>query len=84
MHNMNAYWADGVCLSVCRSEWFNSRTAEQSLMKFGMNIMQLKATKNSNFEFPTIGNTNMADERTCEVGSTLELLNIGSCNNVRL
>jgi hypothetical protein len=30
--------------------------------------------------FPTIGNTNMADERTCEVGSTLAPLTIGSFN----
>jgi hypothetical protein len=40
--------------------------------------MQLEATLNSYFLFPTIGNTNMADERTCEVGSTLALFKMGS------
>jgi hypothetical protein len=49
-------------------------------MKFGMDIRQLGTT----FEIPTIGNTNMADEKTCEVGSTLVPLAVGPYNDVWL
>jgi hypothetical protein len=44
-------------------------------MKFYVNVVSLEATQNS---FPTIGGTNMADARTCEMGVTLALLNVAS------
>jgi hypothetical protein len=40
-------------------------------MKFDMDIIPLKATVNSTFQFPTIGNTDMANTRICKVGATL-------------
>jgi hypothetical protein len=49
-------------------------------MKFGM---PLDFPYNRTFQFPKIGNTNMADEQTCEVESTLAPLAIGSHNDVR-
>jgi hypothetical protein len=42
----------------------------------------MQTTLKSYFQFPTIGNTNMADARTCEVGATLAPLNIGSYGDV--
>jgi hypothetical protein len=71
-HEMNAYsgWS---CLSV--------RIIRQPLDWFGWNMVWTLChwglPKNRMFQFPTIGNTNMADEQTCEVGSTLMTLAIG-------
>jgi hypothetical protein len=53
-------------------------------MKFGMGVVPLESALKSYFQFPTIGNTNMADEQTCEVGSTLAPLAVGPCNDVWL
>jgi hypothetical protein len=39
-------------------------------MKFGMDVMPFDCTLKSYFCFPKIGNTNIADKETCEVGST--------------
>jgi hypothetical protein len=44
-------------------------------------IMPLGTTLKSYFQFPTIGDTNMADEQTCEMGSTLAPLAVGSYND---
>jgi hypothetical protein len=71
VHEMNARRADHICLSVRLIARFNSRTVGRIWMKFGMDVMPLKATLNSNFLFPAIGNTNMEDERTCDARSTL-------------
>jgi hypothetical protein len=38
--------------------------------------MPLEATLNSYFSFPTISNNNHADAQTCEMGVTLEPLNL--------
>jgi hypothetical protein len=46
--------------------------------KFSMDVMLLETTLYSYFKFTTIDNTNMVDERTCEVGATLLHLNIES------
>lgn len=35
-----------------------------------------------NFKFPTLGNNNMADAQTCEVGATVAPRNTGSLNYV--
>jgi hypothetical protein len=53
-------------------------------MKFGMDIVPLESTLKSYFSIPTIGNTRMADERTCEVESTLAPHAIGPYNDVWL
>jgi hypothetical protein len=45
-------------------------------MAFGMDVMPLGTTLKSTLQFSTIGNNNMADEQTCEVGSTLAPLAI--------
>jgi hypothetical protein len=63
VHEMDACRADPVSLSAC----VNSRTVGQILIKFGIDVMPLETT-------PTIGNTNMAEARTCEVGATLATL----------
>jgi hypothetical protein len=44
----------------------------------------LSITKNHTSELPEIGNTNMADEQTFEVGSTLAPLAAGPCSGVWL
>jgi hypothetical protein len=49
VHEMNAKRAGRICLSVRLSAWFNSRAAGRILMKFGMDVMQLGTTINSNF-----------------------------------
>jgi hypothetical protein len=79
VHEMNAYGAD----HVCPSAWLNSTAAGRILIKFGMDVMSGSALK-SYFHFPTISSTNMADERTCEVGLTLAPLTIGPYNDAWL
>jgi hypothetical protein len=64
-----------VCPSVSPHEK-NSITAGRIWMKFGMDVMPLGYNLKSYFQFPTIVNTNMVDERTDEVGSTLAPLTI--------
>lgn len=49
-----------------------------------MDVMSLGKPKNLTFMFPTISNTNMADEETSEVGSTLVPLAIGKYSDVWL
>jgi hypothetical protein len=51
-------------------------------MKFSMDVIPLEATPYSYFQFLTNYNTNMADERICEVWATLAPLNIGQYNDV--
>jgi hypothetical protein len=46
-------------------------------MKFGVDRMPLRTTLKSYFQFPMIGNTNMADKQTCEVRLTLAALALG-------
>jgi hypothetical protein len=78
VQKINAYKTGHACLSVCLSAWFNSRTAGRIWMKFCMDIMPLETT----FQFSTIGNTNMPDEQTCEVVTTLAPLAVGSYSDV--
>jgi hypothetical protein len=52
-------------------------------MKFGMGVVPMGQRKNVTVQFTTIGNTSMAGEETCEVGSTLASLAIGPYNDVR-
>jgi hypothetical protein len=61
--------ADRIRMFVCLSACFNSGTAERILMKFGEHVMPLKATPTSYFQMSVIGDNNMADARTCEVGA---------------
>jgi hypothetical protein len=42
----------------------------------------LKATTESYFEFPAVSNTNMADERICDVGATLAPLHVWIWNEL--
>jgi hypothetical protein len=51
-------------------------------MKFGMDVIPLGTTVKSYFTFPTLGNTNMAGQQTCEVGSTLVPLAAEPYNDV--
>jgi hypothetical protein len=44
--------------------------------------MPLGLPQNRTFQLRTIGNTNMAEEQTCEVGSTLAPLTIGPYDDV--
>jgi hypothetical protein len=53
-------------------------------MKFVMDVMPLGTTLKYISQFSAIGNTNMADEQTCEVGLTLAPLAIGSYSDVWL
>jgi hypothetical protein len=46
-------------------------------MKFGMEVVVVGNTQNLTFLFPNIGNNKMAEEETCEVGSTLAPLAVG-------
>jgi hypothetical protein len=41
----------------------------------GADVKPPESTLDSHFQFPTMGNTNMADEVTCDVGSTPVLYN---------
>jgi hypothetical protein len=75
---MNAYRAGHVYLSA----QLNSKTSTQIWVKFGMDIMPLGTTLKPYFSISTIGNTNMADEQTCEVGSTLAPLAMGPYSDV--
>jgi hypothetical protein len=62
----------GVFMFVC------SRTTGRICMEFGMEGVLLRTTQNHTFQFPTFDNNNVADEETCEVGSTVEAQGIGS------
>jgi hypothetical protein len=44
--------------------------------------MPFETTLESYFQYPKIGNTNLVDKQTCEVGSTIAPLAIGSYNDV--
>jgi hypothetical protein len=53
-------------------------------MKFGMSVMPMEIALNIYFNIRTVSNTNMADEQTCEVGSTIVQLGVGPNSDVRL
>jgi hypothetical protein len=80
LHEMNAYQAEVfVCPSVCLLALFNSETAGQISMKYGMEIMSLGSTLKTH-RFSAVGNTNMVDERISEVESTPAPLTVALCN----
>jgi hypothetical protein len=54
------------------------------LDKFGADVVPLGTTLRSYFLCSTISNTNMADEKICEVGSTLAPPATGSHSDIRL
>jgi hypothetical protein len=58
-------------MSVCLSAWFGSITAGRIWMKFCVNFFTLVYTLNRTSQFPTVRKTNMANERICEVESTV-------------
>jgi hypothetical protein len=64
-HEIKSY---RMIMSGCSSTCFNPGTDGQILMKFGVDVMPLP---DPYFYIPTIGNSNMADARTCEVEATL-------------
>jgi hypothetical protein len=76
VHEMNAYRAGHVCLSACLHD-----STREPLDGFGRNLVWTLChwgiPENRTFKFSTIGNTNMADEQTCQVGSTLVPLATG-------
>jgi hypothetical protein len=71
MHEMNAYRADHVSLSVRSSCRMLDSPAGRICMKLGLDVMPLVYTLKSCCSFAAIDNTNTTDYRTCEVGSTL-------------
>jgi hypothetical protein len=70
VYKMNAYRADHVCPHV---------SALEPLDRFGWNLVQYAIGGYP----PTIGNANMAHKQTCEVGSALAPLIIGSYKDVQ-
>jgi hypothetical protein len=49
-------------------------------MNFGMGLMPFKATQNSYFLFVTVGNSNIADAKTCEVGQCKIRFDVITCD----
>jgi hypothetical protein len=66
LYKINAFRADQ-----CVGPMIQLRTDAWISMEFGMDVTPVGSTKNSTFQFSTIGNRNMAEERTYEVASTL-------------
>jgi hypothetical protein len=69
------------CLSLLKETW--------DLMKLGINVISLEVTQHfCTFHFFTINNTNMAGNRTSQIGATLESLirnrTTWSCNIVQI
>lgn len=67
---------------VCLFKRYRSIDTGRIWIKFGMGVMQLRFPIKSYFSIPMIGNTNMADEQTCDVGSTLAPLSTAPYNDV--
>jgi hypothetical protein len=85
VHEMNAYRAGHVCLSVRLCVCPHNSTREP-LNGFGWilvwKLCHWGLPYNRTFQFSAIGNTNIADEQTREIGSTLAPLAIGPYSNV--
>jgi hypothetical protein len=79
-HEINVYRTVHVCLSVRMIQLENWWTDLDAIW-YGRYVTG-DYPKIVLFKFSTIGNTNMADEQTCEVLSTLAPLAIGSYNAV--
>jgi hypothetical protein len=77
LHDVHEMNEKGLTITICPR--LNSRTARRTWIKSGMDVMPLGFTIQL-----VISNTNMADERTCEVGSTLAPLTTGSYNDIWL
>jgi hypothetical protein len=56
---------------------FGSKIAGIILMEFDVDVMPLRVHRIRSFLLPTIGNTNMAEVRTCETAATLTLPSVG-------
>jgi hypothetical protein len=79
VHAVNLYKADHICLSVRLSQHEN-RSTDLDEMCCGRHATEI-CPRNRTFQFPAFGNTVMADEETCEVGSTLVPLAVGQYND---
>jgi hypothetical protein len=79
IHEINVY-GNGVSVCPCVYTFRNSTSTGRILMKFGMDIMPSQTTPNTYLLIPMISNTNMADARISEIGTTLAPLNIRSWN----
>jgi hypothetical protein len=89
VREMNAYWARHICLSVrlpFRLSICPLDSTWEPLDGFGWNLVRTLChwglPWNLTSRFLTIDNTDMADEQTCEVGSTLAPLAVGPYNDV--
>jgi hypothetical protein len=69
LHNL--YKINAFRVDQCVRPIIQLRTDAWISMEFGMDVTPVGSTKNSTFQFPTIGNINRAEERTYEVASTL-------------
>jgi hypothetical protein len=66
MHEINTYRADHVCPHVS-----NREPLDGILLNLVRTLCHWRLPQIGDFFFPVIRNTNMVDERTCDLGTTL-------------